>query len=155
MLGNLLGGLQAWWCIGWGGWRESVCECVRNLLIRCIITPGCYQIGEAWAESLAGVLGQCPALAHLHIHGNGIEAVGKGRLQASWRGQASGLILYAPCTACSLTSVLQTGNKKQRHFIHMHRCSLRPCTFAFTQKSNEWKAWSLFDCIALGRRLTV
>ncbi len=42
---------------------------------------------------LAGVLGQCPALAHLHIHGNGIEAVGKGRLQATWRGQASGLIL--------------------------------------------------------------
>jgi hypothetical protein len=57
------------------------------------ITPGCNQIGEAWAESFAGVLGQCPALAHLHIHGNGIEAVGKDRLQASWRGQASGLNL--------------------------------------------------------------
>jgi Ran GTPase-activating protein (RanGAP) involved in mRNA processing and transport len=45
------------------------------------------------AESLAGVLGQCAALAHLNLCGNGIGTVGRGRLQASWRGQASGLVL--------------------------------------------------------------
>jgi hypothetical protein len=39
------------------------------------------------------VLGQCPALAYLNLQSNGIEAVGKGRLRASWRGQASGLVL--------------------------------------------------------------
>jgi hypothetical protein len=39
------------------------------------------------------VLAQCPALAHLDLQCNGIEAVGKGRLRASWRGQASGLVL--------------------------------------------------------------
>jgi hypothetical protein len=36
---------------------------------------------------------QCPALAHLDLTGNDIGAVGKGRLRASWRGQASGLWL--------------------------------------------------------------
>ena len=33
---------------------------------------------------------------------NHIGAVGGGRLRASWRGQASRLLLEAPCTACSL-----------------------------------------------------
>jgi hypothetical protein len=51
------------------------------------------QIGEAGAESLAGVLGQCTVLAHLDLRDNGIEGVGEGRLRASWRGQASGLVL--------------------------------------------------------------
>ena len=50
-------------------------------------------IGPDGAESLAGVLGQCTALAHLNLQRNGIEAVGKGRLRASWCGQASGLVL--------------------------------------------------------------
>jgi Ran GTPase-activating protein (RanGAP) involved in mRNA processing and transport len=45
------------------------------------------------AERLAGVLGQCPALAYLNVRVNGIDAVGGGRLQASWCGQASGLLL--------------------------------------------------------------
>ena len=48
-------------------------------------------IRAAGAESLARVLGQCAALAHLNLCGNGIEAVWGGRLQASWRVQASGL----------------------------------------------------------------
>ena len=34
-------------------------------------------------EMLAGVLGQCPALAHLNLQYNGIESVGEGRLRAS------------------------------------------------------------------------
>jgi hypothetical protein len=32
-------------------------------------------------------------LAHLDLGSNGIEAVGEGRLRASWCGQASGLVL--------------------------------------------------------------
>ena len=51
------------------------------------------QIGSAGAESVVGVLGQCAALTHLDLQYNGIEAVGEGRLRASWRGQASGLVL--------------------------------------------------------------
>jgi Ran GTPase-activating protein (RanGAP) involved in mRNA processing and transport len=51
------------------------------------------QIGEGGAEKLAGVLGQCPALAHLDLRFNHIGTVGEGRLRASWRGQASGLVL--------------------------------------------------------------
>jgi hypothetical protein len=50
------------------------------------------QIGEAGADSL-GVLGQCAALTYLDLQDNEIEAVGEGRLRASWRGQASGLVL--------------------------------------------------------------
>ncbi len=53
----------------------------------------CNKIETAGAESLARVLAQCPALAHLNISTNSICAVGKGRLRASWRGQASGLVL--------------------------------------------------------------
>ena len=45
----------------------------------------------AGAESLAGVLAQCTALAHLDLRVNGIDA--GGGLRASWRGQASGLLL--------------------------------------------------------------
>ena len=45
------------------------------------------------AERLAGVLAQCTALAHLDLRYNQIGTVGEGRLRASWRGQASGLIL--------------------------------------------------------------
>jgi Ran GTPase-activating protein (RanGAP) involved in mRNA processing and transport len=51
------------------------------------------QIGAAGADSFAGVLAQCRALAHLNLCGNEIGAVGGGRLGASWRGQASGLVL--------------------------------------------------------------
>jgi Ran GTPase-activating protein (RanGAP) involved in mRNA processing and transport len=45
------------------------------------------------AESLAGVLAQCAALAHLNLCANDIGTVGRGRLRASWGGQASGLVL--------------------------------------------------------------
>jgi hypothetical protein len=48
------------------------------------------------ASSLAGVLPQCAALAHLNLGGNGIDNVlynGEERLRASWLGQASGLVL--------------------------------------------------------------
>jgi Ran GTPase-activating protein (RanGAP) involved in mRNA processing and transport len=50
-------------------------------------------IETAEAESLAGVLGQCTALAHLNLSDNQIGTVGTGRLRATWRGQASGLVL--------------------------------------------------------------
>jgi hypothetical protein len=56
-------------------------------------TKGENQIGEAGAASFAGVLAQCAALTHLNLCSNGIEAVGEGRIRASWRGQASGLLL--------------------------------------------------------------
>jgi len=55
--------------------------------------PIVNQIGDAEAESLAGVLAQCAALAHLNIRFNGIESVRKGRLRAWLLGQASGLVL--------------------------------------------------------------
>jgi hypothetical protein len=32
-------------------------------------------------------------LTQLELRGHGIEAIGKGRLQASWRGEACGLLL--------------------------------------------------------------
>ncbi len=49
---------------------------------------------EAWgAESLAGLLGQCAALAHLNLRNNQMGTVGEGRLRAPWRGQTSGLVL--------------------------------------------------------------
>jgi len=51
------------------------------------------QIGPAGAESLAGELAQCTALAHLDLSYNAIGTAGQGRLRASWRGQASGLVL--------------------------------------------------------------
>ncbi len=51
------------------------------------------KIGEEGAERLARVLGQCLPLAHLDFRGNDIGTVGKERLRASWRGQASGLVL--------------------------------------------------------------
>jgi hypothetical protein len=51
------------------------------------------QFGDAGAESFAGVLGQCAALARLDLGYNQIGAVGGVRLRASWRGQATGLVL--------------------------------------------------------------
>ena len=91
-------------------------------LPRCVINgqdamgsamPGRYEracrdyngMGHAGKESLAGVLVQCPALAHLDLSDNNIGAVGKRRLRASWCGQASGLcfvgtlhsLLFAIC----------------------------------------------------------
>jgi hypothetical protein len=54
---------------------------------------GTNQIGDNGAEFLAAVLGQCTALAHLDLCDNDIGTVGRGRLRASWRGQASGLVL--------------------------------------------------------------
>jgi Ran GTPase-activating protein (RanGAP) involved in mRNA processing and transport len=54
---------------------------------------GNSNFGATGAESLAGVLGQCAALAHLNLSGNQIGAVAGGRLRALWRGQASDLVL--------------------------------------------------------------
>ena len=51
------------------------------------------KIGAGGAERLAGLLAQCTVLAHLDLEYNGIEGVGKGMLRASWRGEASGLVL--------------------------------------------------------------
>jgi Ran GTPase-activating protein (RanGAP) involved in mRNA processing and transport len=48
------------------------------------------QIGNAGAESLAGVLAQCAALAHLNLSGNQIGAQGTERL-AGVLGQCSAL----------------------------------------------------------------
>ncbi len=51
------------------------------------------------ARRLAGVLAQCPALAHLDLRYNGYNytggmgAVGSGKLRASWLGRAPGLLL--------------------------------------------------------------
>jgi hypothetical protein len=74
---------------------------------------GHNQIGPGGAERLTGVLVQCAALTHLDLCANGIGTVGRGRLQASWCGQASvsGLHLWSPCTACSLSSSRQATRK--------------------------------------------
>ena len=57
------------------------------------------------AARLAGVLAQCAALAHLNLGCNGIGAVGGRRMRASWRGQASGLLLWAPAVHLALLSL--------------------------------------------------
>jgi Ran GTPase-activating protein (RanGAP) involved in mRNA processing and transport len=49
--------------------------------------------GAAGAERLAGVLAQCTALVHLNLNYNQIGTILEVRLRASWRGQASGLVL--------------------------------------------------------------
>jgi hypothetical protein len=76
---------------------EAGAESLAGVLAQCTALAhlGLWSnaIGEAGAESLAGVLAQCPALAHLDLRYNGIEGVGEGMLRASWRGQASGLVL--------------------------------------------------------------
>ncbi len=51
------------------------------------------KIGAGRVNRLAGVLKQCPALAHHNLCANNIGAVGGGRLRASWCGQAAGLLL--------------------------------------------------------------
>jgi hypothetical protein len=48
---------------------------------------------DAGTERPTGVLPQCAALTHLNLRWNDIEAVGKGKLRASWLGQATGLVL--------------------------------------------------------------
>jgi len=50
-------------------------------------------IRAAGSKSFARVLGQCALLAHLNLGCNGIGQAGGGRLRASWRGHASGLLL--------------------------------------------------------------
>jgi hypothetical protein len=62
------------------------------------------ELGIAGAESLAAVLGQCPALAHLNLTKCHRRCRGE-RLRSSWRGQACGLLLKEPCTVCSMPSV--------------------------------------------------
>jgi hypothetical protein len=48
--------------------------------------------GIGLQQSFASVLPQCTALAHLNLSNNGIDTVVQGRLRASWRGPASGLV---------------------------------------------------------------
>jgi hypothetical protein len=74
-------------------------------------------------------------------HRPSCRSVGGGRLGASWRGQASGLLLrffLAPCTASSLPCE-QTANKNRRHAVfvcrhavHDQLGSLRPCIVALS-----------------------
>ncbi len=55
---------------------------------------GNYHFGAAGAERLAGVLAQCRELVHLNLSNNlYIGTSGQERLRASWRGKASGLVL--------------------------------------------------------------
>jgi Ran GTPase-activating protein (RanGAP) involved in mRNA processing and transport len=54
---------------------------------------GYNQIGDDGAESIAGVLAQCTALAHLDLGHNYMGLGLYGRLRASWRGRASGLVV--------------------------------------------------------------
>jgi Ran GTPase-activating protein (RanGAP) involved in mRNA processing and transport len=57
------------------------------------LSLGYNRIGDAGAERLAGVLTQCAALVHLNLRENDIGTVWEERLRASWRGEASGLLL--------------------------------------------------------------
>ena len=59
-----------------------------------ISVSGDNNIGAGWPESLAGVLGQCAALAHLDLYGNKIEAVGAGSF-AGALGQCTSLLAQA------------------------------------------------------------
>jgi hypothetical protein len=57
------------------------------------------QLGPDGAESLAGVLGQCPALAHLDLQAAeyyeiGYKKIGSDAEERQWRGPSSGLVLY-------------------------------------------------------------
>ena len=90
--------------IGEGG-AESLAGVLTQCAALAHLELASNAIGPAGAKSLAGVLAQCAALSHLDVSYNDIGTVGKGRLRRSWRGQASGLRLEAPCTACSLPSV--------------------------------------------------
>jgi Ran GTPase-activating protein (RanGAP) involved in mRNA processing and transport len=79
------------------GSTQSGVECLAGVLAQCpalahLDLRGNW-IGAGGAERLAGVLGQCTALTHLNLSLNDIKNVGKGRLQASWRSQASDLVL--------------------------------------------------------------
>jgi len=72
-------------------------ERLAGMLLQCTalthLNLGYNQIGDPGAERLAAVLGQCASLAYLNLSCNNIGAGGKGRLRASWRCQASGLVL--------------------------------------------------------------
>ena len=51
-------------------------------------------IGNAGAETLAGVFGQCPTLVYLDLSwNNGIGSETAARLRAEWRGPLSSLLL--------------------------------------------------------------
>ena len=72
-------------------------ECLADVLGQCpelvkLELQG-NNIQSRGPHGLAGDLAQCTALAHLNFCGNWIGTVGEGRLRASWRGQASGLVL--------------------------------------------------------------
>jgi Ran GTPase-activating protein (RanGAP) involved in mRNA processing and transport len=77
--------------------RAAGAERLANVLWQCRVLAHLdlsrNDSGDAGAEILAGVLGQCTALALLYLGYNQIGTVGEGRLRASWRGQASGLVL--------------------------------------------------------------
>ncbi len=62
------------------------------------------KIGGGRVDRLAGVLKQCPALAHLNVCANNIGTVGGGRLRASWRGQVDGLLLTRTRTRTSTST---------------------------------------------------
>jgi len=72
-------------------------ESLGGVLGQCLelahLNLGENRIGDNGAEVLAGVLAQCAALAHLNLCYNQIGPAGQGRLRASWRGQAPGLIV--------------------------------------------------------------
>jgi Ran GTPase-activating protein (RanGAP) involved in mRNA processing and transport len=80
--------------IGSGG-AESLARVLAQCTALAHLDLWNNDIGPDGAESLAGVLAQCTALAHLNLSLNGIKDVGKGRLRALWRGQASGLTTFS------------------------------------------------------------
>jgi hypothetical protein len=81
------------------GMKGQDAEGLAGVLAQCpalahLDLSGNPNFGAAGAERLVGVLGQCTALAHLDLSGNNdIGTAGRDRLRASWRGQASGLFL--------------------------------------------------------------
>ena len=97
---------------------------------QCWRTSISNEIGPGGEECLPGVLSHCTSLTHLYLHRNHIGNVGEGRFRASCRGQASDLVLYAPSTGSSLSSVVQTVNEEERHIVHIQRGNLRTSIFA-------------------------
>jgi hypothetical protein len=78
------------------------------------------EIRDAGAERPAGVLGQCPALAHLNLHYNDIGTVGEGRLRASWRGQASGLVFCRHLALLALCHLFSRQARRKSDILYTY-----------------------------------
>ena len=107
------------------------------------------EIGPDGTESLAGVLGQCASLAHLDLWNNGIEAVGKGRLRASWCGRTS-LSSFMDTLHCLLVDKMFSRQAKH-HANNKVRCRKRVCSAQYKKNAFTQTRISRHLCKVPGR----